>query len=504
MEAQIYPDAETIARSNLAEADAIRRKREKAGKFSALLITMVVHAIAILVLTLILLPALEADVPEIVVKPYKPTEGAVDRPVPTPRTVKAKPSSPATSAKLITAPTTSAPVFAPPVIQSNLSDLGMGTGMGLGFGGTGIGDGQEGLDGLPPSHRGRCTPRERLKRLREGGGNEACEEAVVRSLRWLKANQNADGSWGEQFKASMTGLALLAYLGHCETPRSREYGDTVTKAITFLVNVGAGKEGKLSLIGGHAWVYEHAIATYALCEALTFIKELKMDFPNLREVCDQAVKLILDGQHPSGSWDYDYNKTGKRPGDTSILGWHVQALKAASHAGFDKKAIGNSVDRALKRLEEVQNDNGTFGYTAKGRPNDQRLVGVGALCFQIWGKENSRPAREAIRWMSREMEPVYHSPTANLYAWYYTTLSLFHKGGTHWDRWNKKWRDQLLENQNEDGTYKPEGNFGKGATSTSAAGRDAEIYRLCLNTLSLEAYYRFLPGTGGDSPMRGN
>ena len=373
----------------------------------------------------------------------------------------------------------------------------MGTSLGMGFGGSGIGDGQSGLDSLPPGLKGRCTVQERMKRLREGGGNEQCEAAVVRSLRWLKANQNSDGSWGTQFKASMTGLALLAYLGHCETPRSQEYGETVTKAITFLVDMASSQNGKLSLIGGHGWVYEHGIATYALCEALTFVKELKMPFPGLQEVCDKAVRMILDGQHPSGSWDYNYNKSSSRPGDTSILGWHVQALKAAYHAGFDKKEIEKAVDRALDRLEEVQNDNGTFGYVNKGSPTDQRLVGVGALCFQMWGKENSRPAREAIRWMSKEMEPVYHSPDANLYAWYYTTLSLFHKGGTQWDRWNRKWRDQLLNNQNEDGTYKPEGGFGSGATKTSAAGRDAEIYRLCLNTLSLEAYYRFLPGTGG-------
>jgi hypothetical protein len=496
MQAQTCPDFEAAAQLNLAQADAIRRQREKAGMFSALLVTLAVHAVAILVLTLILLPALQFDVPRIVDRKIKLGEAEVARPMPTQRVVRTRPAAPSSKMKVIAAPNAS-PVFAPPVIQSNLSELGMGPGIGMGFGGPDIGDGPNYPLHLPPDMQGRCNPQERMKRLREGGGNEACEAAVVRSLRWLKDNQNSDGSWGAQYKASMTGFALLAFLGHCETPQSREYGETVTKGITFLVNIGNSRNGKLSMIGGHGWVYEHAIGTYALCEALTFVKELKMPFPNLQETCDKAVRMILDGQHPGGSWDYDYNKTSNRPGDTSILGWHVQALKAASHAGFEKKEIEKAVDLALKRLEEVQNDNGTFGYTGKGSPKDQRLVGVGALCFQMWGKESSRPAREAIRWMGKEMDPVYQSPSANLYAWYYTTLSLFQKGGTHWERWNRKWRDQLVNNQNEDGTYKPEGNFGKGATSTSAAGRDAEIYRLCLNTLSLEAYYRFLPGTGG-------
>lgn len=500
MEQETYHSAEEIAHYNLAQAEAIRRKREKAGKWSAVLITVVIHAIAILILTLIVLPALQVDVPQIQAKTLPPTEGTVETPIVQQQTVKSKPSSPSSSAKLITSHSATASVFTPTQpVETTIADIGMGTSLGMGFGGAGLGDGQGGLGGLPGQMRGRCTLQERLKRLREGGGTEECETAVVKALRWLKTKQNADGSWGQQYKASMTGLALLAYLGHCETPKSTEFGENVTKGITFLIDMGNKQNGKLSLVGGHGWVYEHAIGTYALCEAYTFIKELKMDFPGLKEVCEKSVQVILNGQHPSGSWDYDYNKTSQRPGDTSILGWHVQALKAASHAGFDKASIEKSVERALKRLEQVQNDNGTFGYVNKGSPNDERLVGVGALCYQMWGKETHKVARDALRWMNRNMEPVYTSENANLYAWYYTTLSLFQRGSTYWDKWNRKWRDEILRNQNEDGSWKPEGGFEKGgAIRTSGAGRDADIYRVCLNTLSLEAYYRFLPGTGGD------
>ena len=42
----------------------------------------------------------------------------------------------------------------------------------------------------------------------------------MKSLRWMKQTQNKDGSWGNR-KVAYTGLALLAYLGHCETPRNR-------------------------------------------------------------------------------------------------------------------------------------------------------------------------------------------------------------------------------------------------------------------------------------------
>ena len=35
-----------------------------------------------------------------------------------------------------------------------------------------------------------------MKRITENGGTPQCEEAVVKSLRWLKKQHNKDGSWG--------------------------------------------------------------------------------------------------------------------------------------------------------------------------------------------------------------------------------------------------------------------------------------------------------------------
>jgi hypothetical protein len=496
------PGAITSLNQAGSDAEALRQRRERAGKWSALLITVAIHAVAILVLTLIVLPAMQTDMLQIRPRYLPPSEITTATPVPARSTVRPKPAAVSAAARLISTHAATAAVFAPVrMVETSVADIGAGTGLGMGFGSRGIGDGQDGFDLLPPGLRGRCTQEERRKRLNEGGGTAACEAAVVKALRWLQANQNSDGSWGGQFKASMTGLALLAYLGHCETPRSTEFGQTVTRGLEFLINLGNRRDGRLSEIGGHAWVYEHAIATYALCEAHTFVKELEMEFPGLQDAGARAVGIILRGQHPSGFWDYDYNQTSSRPGDLSVTGWHVQALKAAHHAGFASRELDQAVDRALDRTAAVQAADGTFGYTGPAALG-QRLTGVGVLSFQLWGRENHRAARDGLRWLHREMDPVYSAPTSNLYAWYYTTMALFQRGSAYWDRWNRQWRDEILNNQREDGSWKPEGNFAGGPAhlSTKAAGRDAEIYRVCLNTLSLEVYYRFLPGTGGGQP----
>jgi hypothetical protein len=117
----------------------------------------------------------------------------------------------------------------------------------------------------------RCAKADHLQRITQNGGTPAWEDAVVKGLRWLKANQAPDGSWGGH-KAAMTGLALLAYSGHCETPASAEFGESCLKGIVYLVDPGLKNNGKLATNPGeNSWPYEHAIATYALAEALKYL-----------------------------------------------------------------------------------------------------------------------------------------------------------------------------------------------------------------------------------------
>ena len=155
----------------------------------------------------------------------------------------------------------------------------------------------------------RCDLNDRMKRITENGGTPQCEEAVVKSLKWLQKQQNRDGSWGDgpqNYKCAMTGLSLLSYLAHCETPLSEDFGDTVLKGISFLVDQGM-KSPVISLVPQMNEVsYDHAIATYALCEAYTFCKQ--MDIPsiaNLEQVVTKAVDQIMKGQNANGGWAYN-------------------------------------------------------------------------------------------------------------------------------------------------------------------------------------------------------
>ena len=93
----------------------------------------------------------------------------------------------------------------------------------------------------------------------------------------------------------------------------------------------------------------------------------------------------------------------------------------------------------------------------------------------------------------------WNSADSDLYGHYYAVQAMLNHGGKAWEKYNTLFRDQVLNNQNDDGSYKVLNAGGKiNAVGGSFQGTSAFAvhYRTCLATLMLEAYYRFLPATG--------
>lgn len=154
-------------------------------------------------------------------------------------------------------------------------------------------------------------------RIAQFGGDPQTEEAVMRALRWLKKKQQPDGSWSRQ-KVAMTGLVVLSFLAHGERPGdSQEFGETVQKALEFLIK-NQRADGKFNGMDGNE--YAHPIATYALCEAYGMTLN-----PNVKAAAEKALVPIIKGQHPTGGWTYKMNPNpeanGKYRDDTSFMGW---------------------------------------------------------------------------------------------------------------------------------------------------------------------------------------
>jgi len=392
-------------------------------------------------------------------------------------------------------------------------NLGMGTATMLGGNG-GRGGFGNGIT-LPSIMADRCSPEGRAKSIADNGGNPKDDDAIIRALRWLKANQNPDGSWGKAFKGGMTGLALLSFLGHCERPNIGEFAPTVKNGIDCLVTVGTRDNGNLSNKGGgNAMVYEHAISTYAMGEAYIITKDERMP-----PILKQAIAMIVAGQRPDGGWMYNFAQPVPTvpDSDTSVSCWMIQGLKTAHYSGLNIDGVDACLDRAMKNLLRVQGGNGVFGYRVPGVGGN--LTGAAVYCLLMWHHAKDKEVRDGLKVIKDGPLPArgkkggsppvyeYQDKTANLYAWYYDTQACFQAGGGAWAWWNHKFQRELLDNQSADGSwppigppgYIPPGPAGKPAPpppifTYAGLGNsiDAQVYRTSMCVLMLEVYYRYL------------
>ena len=365
-------------------------------------------------------------------------------------------------------------------------------------------NGLEGFSGSGPANwvakppnlfHARCSAQARLDKLRQNGGTPECELAVSRSLEWLKTRQNADGSWGRANKAAMTGLALLCFLGRCETPESPFYGDAVRGGMLWLVELaGKNPHGMLAeQTTANSAAYEHGIATYALGEMYSFYRLGGSSLPGLRPTFEKGVQLILTHQNEQGSWTYggkvhayDAQSRGE---DLSVTGWQFQALKAAKHSGLKFTGLDKAIDRCCDYLLSKQSKNGGFGKTNRDEHYNQwSLTGCGLLGLQTLAKGKTAAVKKGVAFLRDFItaEPLDWDRNCNLYCWYYYTQAFFQAGGDDWRFYNTQFLPQILKAQ------EPDGSFRRGRPNWPAGDAADAIYRQCLSTLQLEVYYRYL------------
>lgn len=482
------------------EAAARLRAQQRNSTIASLLISILSLVLVGMALAFIAMKVLVIEQPDIVTyQAIAPPEDDIQTKEITPTLTRQQSAPSSATAKVIASQSLSATAIPVPDItpESFSSDFGDGDDFGAGWGQA---EGAEAgaFSSIPADMRKRCSKADRLARLADNGGNEQCEEAVLSALRWLKKNQKNDGSWGKKKPVAMTGLAVLAYLGRCETPLSEEFGDSVQNGIVYLVNNNLKQKGKSTsdLMDRH-WVYEHAIAMYALSEAYTFCSQLKIEdtVPGLRDAVEKGTQWIIKNQTRAGGWDYSYNLKG-RPGDSSIVAWHMQALKAAKATGIKFNGMNGAINKGLGFLEDCQAGNGGFGYQQNKRPVGSRkhfsLTSAGTLCFQQHKGANNSIARKGIDYLDSiayfDLEkPSKLGQKADFYEHYYTTQAMINHGGKEWDKYNNLFRDRLLKAQNKDGSWAKDG-------GQHNKGQDP-VYYTALATLMLEVYYRFLPGT---------
>ena len=365
----------------------------------------------------------------------------------------------------------------------------------------------------------------KAKQVAKAGGDKRALSTVLSSLKWLRANQNPDGSWGtpgnpniNSARGGITGLATLLYLAHGETPSSKQFGKTVQKALQWLTaHVKTLKPRPNEPNRGIT--YSLAIVTYALSEgySLTSIDDLKTGM-------DEGVEALLRSLNPNGWADYNPGLNDDR--DLSLTGWYWQAFKAAYLAGCEnkkmKKYIETIPDKVKMNGYNVRNPKekspmNSFKYRTSSHwtsigaerlhygENEGEIIqqsaanrAIGALVLQLFNKKQDAFAaakvisRNDINYLNKDTKQGYP-----LYSWYYATQVMYNNKKNDpvaWTRWNQQFQALLYKTQFKDGHWETTG-IRPEINAYLGNGINRKVYSTALAGLMLTVYYRYLPTT---------
>ena len=319
------------------------------------------------------------------------------------------------------------------------------------------------------------------------GGSKGSEAAVAMALQWLAEHQNPNGSWsfdhtlgacqgrcGDKGTVNAvngaTAMGLLPFLGAGQTHKEGKYKKNVQAGLYFLMS-NMKANGGLNDSGGN--MYSHGLCAITLCEAFAMTQDKGLRLP-----AQASLNFIVYAQDPvGGGWRYK----AKQPGDTSVVGWQLMALKRG-HLAYLQVPPG-TIKGAYRFLDSVQSDSGAaYGYTTPA--NGSATTAVGLLCRMYLGWKKDEPALERGVQRLSKMGP---SPN-NMYYNYYATQVMRHYGGKPWEEWNVKMRDQLVKSQSKNGHMNGSWFFNGG--HGKRAGR---LYSTSMATMMLEVYYRHMP-----------
>ena len=217
-------------------------------------------------------------------------------------------------------------------------------------------------------------------------------------------------------------LWAAAALAAGQTNQSKgRYRQNIYAGIYYLIK-NQGKDGDLRM--GDT-MYAHGLASIALCECYGMTGDKLVG-----RAAQSALNFIMEAQDPEGGgWRYQ----PRQPGDTSVVGWQIMALKSGQMAYLTVNPV--VFERTKLFLKSVSSGTpgslgfgGTFGYTGPGA--SPTLTAVGLLCCQYMGLPRTDPAM--MEGTAMLMGNQADAGSRNLYYWYYAT--------------------QVMHNQRSDGT----------------------------------------------------
>ena len=389
------------------------------------------------------------------------------------------------------------------------------------------------------------------------GGSPSSEAAIERGLLWLARHQAANGSWSfehpyctdpfghpsqqclcrtkgyiEGHTKASTSIALLPFLGAGNTHLNGPYKEVVYRGLEQLKTtldielkeLHLENPDFVSTFSGD--LYGYGITALVMAEAFAMTGD-----PDLERYVNALSVFLAKHQHPLGGWRYELGQ----PGDITVTGWQVVALKSSQLAGA---AVHSDIFRqanhfldsltppaasprrgqaqiVANRIGGIIRDPTRYHYLASFAKTTTREPGectsaVGLLCRLYTGWSGNDP--RLLQGVNQLLKSNTH-PALLLYRNFYLAQILLHIDHPSWDQWNRRNRDFLVRTQVTKTTRTDQQNpaFGsplceigswyltnpRGTTKNAIRDRHlapaGRLAHTALAILTLEVYYRLLP-----------
>ena len=352
----------------------------------------------------------------------------------------------------------------------------------------------------------------RARALSLHGGNSETESAIQSGIDWLLRHQDRDGSWSPdrfsihcqnendacegtgypEHRAGITGLCLLALLGNGHPPGANGSPREAAawRALEWLIDhqdsTGCIRSGKGEFPRN---LYDHGIATFALCEAAELL-----NLPSTDRAARKGLEFIAKSQQPGGGWDYVPSPTLRN--DLSITGWQVLALHAGRKIGHLPPV--EVVERLEKYLQRCVDSSGGATYSDRGRGRGRGGYGIDAvglltrltLGHSPYSRQSVQCSRQLLKHLpAPDSRTDWDREPQSMYYWYTATLALFHMGGSAWEQWNSAIQQSVLPLQHTEGELK--GSWDPDPNWIGKAG--GRVTQTALGILTFETYFRYTP-----------
>lgn len=273
------------------------------------------------------------------------------------------------------------------------------------------------------------------------------ESVIHGALRYLAAQQQANGSWGAggrrgDHPVAITGYTLLAFMAAGNLPEEGDYARQVNSGMQFLLD-SIQPDGTYRGVNAGQYMYNHGIATIALAELYGQTRS-----PAMRPKLERAVKLIVSTQSDRGG-----NKGGWRyrpfPGDAdiSVTVMQVVALRAAKDGGLDVPQ--QTIDDAIDYVRRCKSgEAGGFSYQAGQGGAGFARTAAAVYSLQVCGQYNDPLVQAGSEYLFTKNQPGGQWWS---YGCNYATPAQYMIGGATWKRWYGLMKDALL------GTVRREG-----------------------------------------------